>query len=425
MNKVKVKKLKNSLPVILAPITGTETVTAIMMFKTGSKYESRENNGLSHFLEHMFFKGTTKRPTALKLASELDVLGGEYNAFTSKEYTAYYVKAGKEKLERAVELLSDMLKNSTFDTEEISREKGVIIEEYNMYEDDPRANIEDVFEELLYGDTPAGWSTLGTKENIRNFVRDDFMKYFQTQYGIKSAVLCLAGNIKDSEALKISNKYFGDFNDNKFKNKVKVTEKQSLPALKIKFKETDQVHLALGVRAFPVGHKDEQAVKLLAIILGGSMSSRLFSEVRERRGLAYYVRTQNESYTDSGYVSTWAGVPLEKVNEAVKVIIAEYKRIKEELVSPAELKRTKEMLSGRLAIQLESSDDLADWYVRQMTLRGEVVTPKKLLKEIMKVSAKDIQRVAKKIFVDDRLNLALIGKIKDDKSLKEILKFGY
>jgi len=166
MNKFKIKKLKNNLPLILAPISGTETVTAIIMFKTGSKYETRENNGISHFLEHMFFKGTTKRPNTLQLSSELDVLGGEYNAFTYKEYTAYYVKIAKEKLERGLELLSDMLHNSKFDATEIEREKGVIIEEYNMCEDNSQESVEDVFEILLYGDSPAGWQVLGTKENI-------------------------------------------------------------------------------------------------------------------------------------------------------------------------------------------------------------------------------------------------------------------
>ncbi|MEI7452567.1 MAG: pitrilysin family protein [Candidatus Falkowbacteria bacterium] len=423
MNKFKIKKLKNNLPVILAPIAGTETVTAIIMFKTGSKYETRENNGMSHFLEHMFFKGTEKRPNTLQLSSELDVLGGEFNAFTSKEYTAYYVKVAKEKLERGLELLSDMLQNSKFDTAEIEREKGVIIEEYNMCEDNSQESVEDVLEELLYGDTPAGWQVLGTKENIRRFTREDFIKYFKSQYGANSAVLCLAGNIKDKEVLKLSYEYFGTLPENKFKNKIKTVEKQSAPALKIKYKETDQTHLALGVRTFPLGHKDEQAAKMLSVILGGSMSSRLFIEVRERRGLAYYVRTNTDFYTDSGYMATWAGVPLEKLDEAVKIILAEYKRLTEELVSPRELKRTKEMLSGRLAMQLEASDDLAGWYVRQMTLRGNLITPKESLRKIMKVTAKDIQRVAKKIFSDNRLNLAIVGKIKDEKKIKEILKF--
>ena len=292
-----------------------------------------------------------------------------------------------------------------------------------MCEDNSQESVEDVFEILLYGDSPAGWQVLGTKENIRRFTREDFIKYFTSQYGANSAVLCLAGNIKDGEAIKLSQKYFGTLPENKFKNKIKVKENQSAPALKIKFKATDQTHLALGVRTFPLGHKDEQAAKMLSIILGGSMSSRLFIEVRERRGLAYYVRTQTDFYTDSGYLATWAGVPLEKLDDAIKIIISEYKRLKEELVPAKELKRTKEMLSGRLAIQLESSDDLAGWYVRQMTLRGNLITPKESLRKIMKVTAKDIQRVAKKIFTDDRLNLAIVGKVKNDIKLKEILKF--
>ena len=423
METVKSFKLANKLPVILAPMAGTKTITALIMVKTGSKYEHRQNNGLSHFVEHMFFKGTVKRPTTLALASELDALGGDYNAFTSKEFTGYYVKVDQKRIGEALEILSDMLLHSKFAAEEIERERGVIIEEINMYEDNPSAQIEDIFETCLYGDTPAGWDTIGTNANVRNFKRADFIKYLTSQYGINGTHIILAGNLNGQDVKKQLTKLFAAYPKNKWQDKVKVVEKQKQPAVKVKFKATDQTHLALGVRAYKSGHKDEYVLRLLAIILGGSMSSRLFIELRERRGLCYYVRTQTEFYSDSGYLVTRAGVPAEKLEEAARVIVDEYRQLTTELVAPAEIKRARDLLRGKLVINLEVSDDLANWYGRQALTRPKLVTPTEFLRLMQKVTAADIQRVAKDIFRDAGLNLAVIGPVKEQKNLEKILKF--
>jgi len=423
MNKIKISKLKNNLPLLVIPMVGTKTVTVLVVVKTGSKHETKAESGLSHFVEHMFFKGTTRRPNTLALASELDALGGEYNAFTSKEYTGYFVKAEAHKLPKALDIISDMLINSTFSAEEIAREKGVIIEEVNMYEDNPMAQIEDIFEELLYGDTPAGRFTIGTKENIMSFQREDFMKYLKTQYGVNSTFVVVAGNIKLAAAVSAANKLFNNYPNNKFRQKEKLVEKQTAPALKIKIKPTDQSHLCLGVRTFPAGHRDEYAAKILAVILGGSMSSRLFIELRERRGLAYYVKTHNEYYTDSGYLVTQAGVPKDKLEESVQVIMAEYARMIKTEVTKAELQRAKDLYSGRLAIQLEASDDVANWYASQMVTKKELINPDQFLKKIKAIKVSDIKRVAKNIFINKNLNLATIGSQADAKKLKAILKF--
>ncbi|PIP34440.1 hypothetical protein COX21_02925 [Candidatus Falkowbacteria bacterium CG23_combo_of_CG06-09_8_20_14_all_41_10] len=423
MNKIKISKLKNKLPLLVIPMVGTKTVTVLVVVKTGSKHETKAESGLSHFVEHMFFKGTARRPNILALASELDVLGGEYNAFTSKEYTGYFVKAEAHKLFKALDIISDMLINSTFLAEEIAREKGVIIEEVNMYEDNPMAQIEDIFEELLYGDTPAGRFTIGTKENIMSFQREDFMKYLETQYGVNSTFVVVAGNIKFPEAVRAANKLFLNYPNNKFRQKEKLVEKQTVPALKIKIKPTDQSHLCLGVRTFPAGHKDEYAAKILAVILGGSMSSRLFIELRERRGLAYYIKAHNEYYTDSGYLVTQAGVPKDKLEESVRVIMAEYAKMTKTEVTKEELQRAKDLYSGRLAIQLEASDDVANWYASQMVTKKELINPDQFLKKIKAIKASDIKRVAKNIFINKNLNLATIGSSADAKKLKAILKF--
>lgn len=420
--KLKNIKLKNGLPVYSVNLPQSKTVTVLMMYKTGSKYESREISGLSHFVEHMMFKGTKKRPDTLAISSELDSLGAEFNAFTSKEYTGYYIKVPKNKINNAVDILSDILLNSKFDSEEIEREKGVIISELNMYEDNPNMNIEDVFENCLYGDIPAGRDTIGNKDTINSFKREDFIKYFSSQYGLNGSALFIAGNFSEKNIKKVLEKKFAKINKNNHQDKVKVVEKQDKPNFKLKNKKVDQNVLGLGFRTFPSGHKDEATLKLLSIILGGSMSSRLFIELRERRGLAYFVRANTELYTDSGYISVYAGVNQDKLEEAIKIILVEFKKMKETLVSPTELKRAKDLMAGRLIVSMEQSDDYSSWYGQQFISKKEFISPEERLKKIKKVSALDIKKLAQRLFVDSSLNLAIIGEVKDEKKIRSLLK---
>jgi len=418
----KQKKLKNGLNLITVPMTGTKTITILVMVKTGSKYEDKKNNGISHFLEHMFFKGTAKRPTTLILASELDKVGAEFNAFTSKEYTGYWVKVDSSKIKLAVDIVSDMLLHSKFDFKEIEREKGVIIEEINMRHDNPIIHIEDVFEECLYGDSPAGWEVIGHKENILKLTRQDLLAYLNSQYGAGSTIVCLAGNIKGGGEELIS-RYFSHLGKTDFKDKEKIKEKQIKPQIKINYKKTGQANISLGVRGIPIGHKDEFILKVMSIILGGSMSSRLFTELRERKGLAYYVSTQAEFYTDSGYLTTQAGVPVEKVEAAIKIILSEYKKLKNILVSEKELKRTKDLIRGRSVIKLEASDDMAGWYAERAIMSDKILPPESFFKKVDQVKSRDIKTVARRIFVNKGLNLAIIGPFKDKKKFERILKF--
>ena len=419
----KIQKLKNGLRYVGVPIKGTKTATILVMVGTGSKYENKNNNGISHFLEHMFFKGTKKRPNTLAISSELDQLGGEFNAFTSKEYTGYYVKADSEKIEKAMDIVSDMLINPKLETREIEREKGVIIEEVNMYRDNPMMFIEDLFEECLYGDQPAGWDTIGTKKNILGFKRKDFVDYLKMQYGVQNIIICIAGNIRDRRPTshkgvplwdvgRLVGKYFSKLKKADSVEKLPVQEKQTDPKTIIHYKKTDQTNLSLGVRSFPIGHKDEYILKILSILLGGSISSRLFIELRERRGLAYYVRTNAEFYTDTGYLTTQAGVPVKKLEEAIKTILNEYKKVTTKLVSEKELQRVKDLFKGRMAIFQEASDNVASWHGRHIILRGKAISPDEFIENVLKVKPKDIRRVAKKIFVNEGLNLAVIGPYK-------------
>ena len=413
----KIQELKNGLRFINIPMSGTKTATILVVVGTGSKYENKKNNGISHFLEHMFFKGTKKRPNTLAISSELDSVGGVYNAFTGKEYTGFWVKVDAGKIGLAMDVVSDMLLNSKMESSEIEREKGVIMEEINMYQDNPIMHIEDLFEECLYGDQPAGWDTIGTKENIARFKNKDFVDYIRSQYGAQSTVVCLAGNMGITNyELRITNllkRYFSKLKKSEQVKKLSVIEKQENPKIKILYKKTDQAHLSLGVRAFPLGHKDEFALKVLSVILGGSMSSRLFLELRERRGLAYYINTASELYTDSGYLTTQAGVPVGKLPQAVKIILKEYRKLKNDLVNKKELQRVKDLIKGRSVIQLEASDSVAGWYGRQAILRNHVLPPEHYFKKISAVTAHDVRRVAQEIFVNQGLNLAVIGPYRE------------
>lgn len=427
----KLTTLPNKIKLLTKTMRGTKTATVLVMVGTGSKYENKNNSGISHFVEHMFFKGTKKRPNTLSITSEIDGIGADFNAFTSKEYTGYWIKADCKKINIALDVLGDMLLNSKFDKKEIEREKGVIVEEINMYEDNPMMHIEDVFENLLYGDTPAGRDIYGSRKSVMSFSRSDFVEYFNSQYCPGNISVCVIGNTESQEVIKkrvnrcFSSKVFNKRGDN-FVQKKRVNEIQEKPDVIIEYKKTDQSNISLGLRTFGYNSKKRYALKLLSVILGGSMSSRLFINLRERHGLAYYVRTISENYTDSGYLTTQAGVPVNKINKAVEIILNEYKKIKKYKISDIELKRAKDLLSGKIAIQMESSDNLANWYGRQIVLCGsnksDIKTPDQYLGLIKKVTREDIREVANETMVNNGLNLAVIGPYKNEARFKKLLK---
>jgi predicted Zn-dependent peptidase len=413
--------LKNGLRLILAPMEESQTISVLVLFAAGSKYETKEINGLSHFLEHMFFKGTKKRPDTMAIAEVLDRVGGRYNAFTSREYTGYWAKVAGEHLDLALDWVADILLNSKFNEAEIEKERGVILEEINMYLDTPMAYVGELWEELLYGDQPAGWQIIGTKENISKMSRPQFLKYFNEQYLAKNAVVCLAGKF-DNSAAELVQKYFGELPAGEESGKAKVVEVQDKPEISVFEKASDQTHLCLGARGYDLFHPDRYALALLANILGGMMSSRLWIAVREKKGLAYYVRTSVESCTDSGYLVTQAGVAHGNADKAVEEILREYKRIKDEKISEEEICKAKDNIRGATRLNLETSDELAAWFGSQEILKKENLTPEDFFSKIEKVSAADLQRVAQDIFQPQKLNLALIGPFKEKGEFERILK---
>ena len=316
--------LDNGLRVLTAPMPQAQSVTCMVMLAAGSRYETPDTNGIAHFSEHMFFKGTKRRPSARDIAGEIDAIGGEFNAFTGKEYTAYYVKCAAEHRDIALDVLADMLRNSRFDPEEIDREKGVIIEEMNMYFDTPRDFIGGVYEELLYGDQPLGWDIIGRKETVRGATRETFMSYLDRWYHPPRMVLGVGGQIGDG-LLERAQELFGDLPRGETGEPVP-TKPYEGGRVKVFTKESDQAHVVLGVPSYPLEHPDRYALQALANVLGGGMSSRLFTEVRERRGLAYYVFGLNHSYTDAGSLYAQAGVDINRIDEAVTTILGELRR---------------------------------------------------------------------------------------------------
>jgi len=410
------KILPNGLNVISIPMPSFESATVLVLVGAGSRYETKENNGISHFLEHMAFKGTKKRPTFAEIAGLIDGLGGEFNAFTSKEYTGYYVKAGKNNVETIVELISDMLQNSVFDEKEIEKEKGVIIEEINMYEDTPMRHIGDIYERLLYGDTPLGWDTAGKKEIIKKVKREDFVNYMNSLYSPDNMTVVFAGGIESEAVYELAEKYFGGVNKFDTLQALPVEENQSKPAVLISQKETEQAHLVLGVRTVPLDSDERFALSVLSSVLGGGMSSRLFSEVREKRGLAYYVRAASDHYTDAGSLVVSAGVDPKRIYEAVEVIVAELKALRDEgkPITDEELKKAKEFIKGHLVLELEDSRSVSIYYATQQILENEMKNPDEILKKISDVTIEDVMNVARKYLTDKTFNFAVIGNFAKD-----------
>jgi len=395
----------------------------LVLVSTGSKYETKRVNGISHFLEHMCFKGTAKRPKAIDISKELDALGSQYNAFTAQEYTGYYAKSDAKHFRKIFDVVSDVYLNSTFPDAEIEKEKGVIIEEINMYEDTPARHVQDLFMKLLYGDTPAGWNIAGEKENILKMKRDDFVTYKNKHYVPEATVLVVAGQVKEADVLKEVKKVFGVVKPEKKDRKIKVVDKQTKPEVLVSFKKTDQTHFVLGVRSYDLFSKKNSALTVLGGILGGGMSSRLFQKLREEMGVGYYVRAYNDTYTDHGAFQISAGVDNKRINEVIDAVLIECKKLKEEKVSDEELNKVKEFLIGNTKLSLESSDDIANFYGGQELLREEIKNLEEKTKEIRKVTTKEVQDIARAIFIDKNLNLALIGPFKEKADFTNLLKF--
>ena len=401
-----------------------ESATVMVMVGAGSRYETKNNNGISHFLEHMAFKGTKRRPTAMDIAGLIDGIGGEFNAFTSKEITGYYVKSAKNELPVTVDLLSDMLQNSKFDAVEIDKERGVIIEELNLYEDQPHRDLPDVYERLIFGNTPLGWNTGGEKDIIRKISRGDFMDYLNSLYSPENMTVVLAGGINEGDVLDLVEEKFAGMKKFEIIKPLPNNVIQKKPQIHIKTKKTEQAHIAIGVRTVALSSPQKYPLTLLSAILGGGMSSRLFDEVREKRGLAYYVRASSDQYTDAGTLVATSGVDPKRVTEAIEVIVDHFARLSVGKlgITEKELRKSKELVKGHFVLDLEDSRSVAGHYAQQEILEKEILNPEEELIRIEEVTLDQVVEVGKEFFKDSGLNMAMIGNFEDQEKFAKLLK---
>jgi predicted Zn-dependent peptidase len=413
--------LSNGVRLVAAPMPQVQSVACFIMLAAGSRYETPESSGIAHFAEHMFFKGTERRPTAQQIGLELDGIGAEFNAFTGKEYTGYYVKCAAEHREHSFDVLVDMLRHSKFESEEIEREKGVIIEEMNMYFDTPRDYISGVYHQLLYDDTPLGWDIIGRKETVRAATRETFLEYIQRWYQAPRMVVGIAGNFPDGVRDELE-QLLGEVEAGDPGGPPPVTPVNgSGPRVKVHSKQSDQAHICLGVPSYPLDHPDRYPLLLVATVLGTGMSSRLFTEVRERRGLAYYVFATNHSYTDTGSLYSQAGVDINRIDDAVETIARELRKIAAEPVPADELDKAKNVAKGRFVLQTESPHGMIMFGLRREVLEGRAAEPEEILDGIEAVTAEDVQRVAADVIGGNGLNLAVIGPFDDAERFEKLL----
>ena len=417
-------QLQNGVRVILAPLHDTQTVTVLIAFGVGSRFEEQRINGISHFIEHMMFKGTAKRPTTLDISKELDSVGAEYNAYTGKDVTAYYVKISQDKLPLALDMVSDMLFNSKFDAGEIEREKGVICEEIHMYQDNPLMHVDTLLEEGMFAGSSLGWDIAGSDETVKGMTRDDMMAYIAKHYEARNIVVGVSGNFDDATAEALVTQAFERewTHPEMLADYVPVYMNTTPPErVMIQKKETEQVQMALGFPALPYLHPDMPALTVLSIILGGNMSSRLFINIRERLGLCYYIKAVHQPYKDTGSFYVQAGMDKKRIDEAVTAIRGELSKLVTGGITAEELNNAKEYLKGKMALQLEDSESVVSWYVTQEIMTKETLTPAEKLAKVFAVTVEDVQRVAGDMFKIEKATLAIIGPYEDKAQFERLL----
>lgn len=421
--KYKKTTLPNGVRIVTVPAKGNPAATVLVVVETGSNNETKEQNGLSHFLEHMVFKGTKKRSTSSQISLELDSVGAESNAFTSNDFTGYYAKAGKKNWKKILDIVSDMYVNPLLPEAELEKERGVIIQEISMYEDLPQRQVQNVFSKLLYADAPQGRTILGPAQNIKRFTRKDFINYRKLQYTPERTIVVVAGDISPKEVVKASRSLFKDLIKGKRIQRSKVNVNQKKPQILVHKKVTDQTHMVLGFKTF--GAKDKRGIvtTIMAGVLSAGMSARLFKRLREEMGACYYVRASHNQYATYGDFTISTGINLSRLEEVIKVLLEECTKLKEVPVSESELNKVKEYVISHLYMNLETTDAMAEFFGLEEAIKGSMETPEEVEKKIRQVKARDIQKIAQKIFTNDNLNLAIVGNVQKEAQIKKILSF--
>lgn len=423
MHTVITRTTSNGISLVLVPLANTAAATAIVLMGVGSRYESDEQQGLAHFTEHMVFKGGKRYTTAQQIAQTLDAVGGEFNAFTSQEFTGFYTKTAGKHLELGLDVLSDMLLHASIPEAELQKEKGVIVEEINMYEDMPMRKVDQVLSKLVYGDTPLGRPIIGTKETVTAFTRDDFEAYRKQFYMGAQCTVVIAGSFEVEEAASLVERYFAELPKGESYEPALAADQSGSDRILVEEKKSEQTHLMLAVKGYDLTHPKRFAYRVLATMLGGNMSSRLFTSVREEQGLCYYVRAYPDTYKDAGLLVASAGVDNARLPQAITAILKEFVKIRDQKIGEDELERAKQFLLGKMLLGLEDSEQVAEFYGMQQLLEGKIETPDVLEEKIKAVTIAAVQEVAKELFVEESLRLALIGPHQNVKELEALLTF--
>ena len=405
--KVNYSKLKNGVRVLIVPIPGVESVTAMILCKTGSRNETVEQAGISHVLEHMVFKGTAKYPTPMAIAETVDSIGAEQNAFTSKEYTGYYITSAAKHLGLTLDIQSQMLTAPLLPQDDLNREREVIVEEINMYEDQPMAMASELFENLMYDGSSMGRLIIGTKETVRATTSEDLRKYMTRWYRGGNMMVVIAGKVDEISLLKLLEEKFGGVGEGDI-DKYETKAKYGKPAAKHYKKKTEQAHFVMGVPGLAINDPRRYALQMGQIVLGGGMSSRLFNEIREKRGLAYYVKADLDSNFDCGYLSVRAGVTLEKLTEAMKVVKEEMLKLAD-TITEAELSKAKEFILGHMPLSLEGSMDVAQFFGMRALVLDEIRQPEEVKANIEKITLVEVKKVLNEIIKEKLIRSVVVG----------------
>ncbi len=406
--------LANGLRVVTAPMPHTRSVSVSVYVGAGSRYELPEQSGLSHFLEHLCFKGTAKRPTPRSISEAIDSVGGVLNAGTDRELTVYYCKVARPHLELALDVLVDMVRRPLLDPGEMEKERGVIIEELASVADSPAQQVDILLDRTLWPDQPLGWDVAGSEATISAITRDTALEYLQRQYVPNNVVVSVAGAVEHAEIVRLAEEQMGDWRRGSPSCWFPAVNGQDGPRAAVLYKKTEQAHISAAVPGLSSWHPDRFALDLLSVVMGETMSSRLFQELREKRSLCYDVHTYVTHFLDAGAFTVYAGVDPARAEEAIVAALQELARVRDEGLPEEELAKAKELSKGRLLLRMEDTRSVSGWYGGQEILNGRILTADEVVGLLDAVTVDDIRRVAG-LLTADRLNLAVVGPFRSDK----------
>ena len=415
--------LPNGVRVVTGPMTGVRSTSLILYYGVGSRYEQGRIAGVSHFLEHMLFKGTERRPDPMMISQAVEGVGGVLNAATGRESTSYWCKIPSTHFAMAFDVLADIVRNSVVDDGELNKERSVIFEEIRSVQDSPEELVHDVIDEVIWGEQGVGRSIAGTEETVGNITRDGMIDYWRRNYGPDRLVVAAGGDVRHEEVVSLTEQHFGDLNRAETPDDFAPgTTDQAEARIRLVERGTEQAHLCLGMPALPYTTERRYAQSTIEAILSSGMSSRLFQEIREKRGLVYSVYGYFRPYADVGQGIVYAGTDLERVEETVGAVVEELRKLRDVPVPAEELQRTKDLRKGRLLMGLEDSRSVASWIGSQELTYGEIKTPEEVMEKIEAVTATDVQELSQELFHGDKLSLALVGPYSDPKPFADLLQ---